>query len=93
MDLRVNIFHLILFKNEVLILKNFCLYNVLYFDLNRTINSVGQEIDIDVYLTAVFSLKKSQTCSPGLSSLNIFVNTNINEALKHFQYDEFKTKF
>ena len=33
---------------------------VSYFDLNRTKYSVLQEFDIDLDLTAVFSLKKSQ---------------------------------
>ena len=52
-----------------------------------------QEIEIDADLTAVFSLKKSSICSPGLNPLNTFGNINITEALKHFQYGEFKTKF
>ena len=68
----------------MLILKNLCLYIVLYFDLNRNINSVVQEVDIDVDLTAVFSLKKSSSCSSDLSPLNTFGNINITEALKHF---------
>ena len=92
MDLTVNNLYLMLFYNGVLIFKNFCLYKVLYFDLNRTINSVVQEIDFDVDLTAVFSLKKISTCSQGLSQLNTFKNINITEALKHFQYGEFKTR-
>ena len=40
------------------------LYSYLYFDLNRTKYSVLQEINIDLDLIAVFSLKQSQTCSP-----------------------------
>ena len=51
---------------------SFCLYNVLYFDLNRTINSVVQEVDIDVDLTAVFSLKKNLPCSSDLSLMSTF---------------------
>ena len=39
-------------------------YRILNFDSNRTKYSVLQEIDIDLDLTAVFSLKKSPTCSP-----------------------------
>ena len=71
---------------------SFCLYNASYLDLNRTINSVIQEVDIDVDLTAVFSLKKSSPCISYLSPLNTFENINITEALKHFQYGEFKTR-
>ena len=71
---------------------SFCLYKVLYFDLNRTINSVVQEVNIDVDLTAVFSLKKISSCSSDISPLNTFENININEALKHFRYGEFKTR-
>ena len=52
-----------------------------------------QEVDIDVDLTAVFSLKKSSSCSLDLNPLNIFENINITETLKHFQYGEFKTRF
>ena len=71
---------------------SFCLYKVLYLDLNRIINSVVQEVDIEVDLTAVFSLKKSSSCSLDLSPLNTFQNINITEALNHFQYGEFKTR-
>ena len=71
---------------------SFCLYRVLYFYLNRTINSVVKEIDIDVDLTAVFSLNKISLCSSDLNPLNTFGNINITEALKHFQYDEFKLR-
>ena len=51
-----------------------------------------QEVDIDVDLTAVFSLKKSLSCSSDLSPLNAFQNINITEALKHFRYGEFKAR-
>ena len=51
-----------------------------------------QQVDIDVDLTAVFSFKKSSSCSSDLSPLNTFENINIIEALKHFQYGEFKTR-
>ena len=51
-----------------------------------------QEVDIDVDLTAVFSLKKSSSCSSNLSPLNTSENINITEALKHFRYVEFKTR-
>ena len=51
-----------------------------------------QEVDIDVDLTAVFSLNKSSSCSSDLNPLNTFDNINITEALKHFQYGEFKTR-
>ena len=51
-----------------------------------------QEVDIDVDLTAVFSLKKSSSYSSDLSPLNTIQNINITEALKHFQYDEFKSR-
>ena len=51
-----------------------------------------QEVDIDVDLTVVFSLKKSSPCSPDLNQLNTFENINIAEALKHFRYGEFKTR-
>ena len=51
-----------------------------------------QEVDIDVYLTAVFSLKKSSSCSSDLNPLNTSENINITEALKHFKYGEFKTR-
>ena len=44
-----------------------------------------QEVDIDADLTAVFSLKKSSSCSSDLSPLNTFENINITETLKHFQ--------
>ena len=71
---------------------SFCLYKVLYFDLNQTINSVEQEVDIDVDLTAVFSLKKNLPWSSDLSPLNTFENINITEALKNFRYGEFKTR-
>ena len=64
----------------------------MYLDLNRTINSVVQEVDFDVDLTAVFSLKKSSTCSSDLNPLNTSENINITEALKHFRYGKFKTK-
>ena len=49
-----------------------------------------QEVDIDVDLTAVFSLKKNSSCSSDLSPFNTFKNINIIEALKHFRYGEFK---
>ena len=52
-----------------------------------------QEVDVDVDLTAVFSLKKNSSCSSDLSPLNTFQKINITEALKHFQYGEFKTRF
>ena len=53
-----------------------------------------QEINIDVDLTAVFTLKKSSPCSSDLSPLNTFQKiNNITEALKHFRYGEFKTRF
>ena len=61
-------------------------------DLNRTINSVVQEVDIDVDLTAVFRLNKSSSCSSDLNLLNTSENINITEALKHFRYGEFKTR-
>ena len=51
-----------------------------------------QEIDVNLDLTEIFDLKKSSTCSLGLSLLNTFENINITEALKHFQYGEFKTR-
>ena len=57
-------------------------------DLNRIIYSVLQELDIDLDLTAVFSLKKSPDSSP----IEQIGNINITEALKHFQYGEFKTR-
>ena len=41
-------------------------YRVWYLDLNRTKYSVLQEFDIDLDLTAVFSLKKILTCSSDL---------------------------
>ena len=44
-----------------------------------------QEFDIDLDLTAVFILKKSQHCSPVSIQLNTFGNINITEVLKHFQ--------
>ena len=50
-------------------------------------------IDANLDLTEIFSLKKSSICSPGLNPLKKFRNTNITEALKYFQYGEFKTKF
>ena len=59
----------------------------MYLDLNRTIYSVLQELDIDLELTAAFSLKKSPDSSP----IEHIGNINILEALKHFQYGEFKT--
>ena len=72
---------------------SYCFYKVWYFDLNRTINSVVQEVDIDADLTVVFSLKKSSSCSSDLSPIeHIFLNINITEVLKHFQYGEFKTR-
>ena len=51
-----------------------------------------QEVYIDVDLTSVFSLEKISSCSLDLSPLNTFENINITEALKHFQYGEFKTR-
>ena len=62
------------------------------FRLNRTINSVVQEVDIDVDLTAVFTLNKISSCSSDLNPLNTSENINITEALKHFRYGEFKTR-
>ena len=64
----------------------------MYFGLNQTINSVVQEVNIDVDLTAVFSLKKSSSCSSDLNPLNTSENINITEALKKFWYGEFKTR-
>ena len=64
----------------------------MYLDLNQTINSVVQKVDIDVDLIAVFSLQKSSSCSSDLSQLNTFQNINITEAQKHFQNGEFKTR-
>ena len=51
-----------------------------------------QQSDIDLDLTAVFSLKKCPTCSPYLSQLNTFGNINTIEDLKQFQYDRFKIR-
>ena len=51
-----------------------------------------QEVDIDKDLTAVFSLKKSSSCSSDLNPLNTSENINITEALKNFWYGEFKTR-
>ena len=51
-----------------------------------------QEVDIDVDLTAVFSLKKNSSCSSDLNPLNTSENINIIEALKHFRYGEFKKR-
>ena len=51
-----------------------------------------QEFDVNLDLAEIFSLKKSSTCSPGLNLMNTFENINITEALKHFQYGEFKTR-
>ena len=65
------------FENQWLLFKNILkcnahtqkllFYRVMYFDLNRTINSVVQEVDIDVDLTAVFSVKTSPACNPDFS--------------------------
>ena len=63
-------------------------YWVWYLNFNRIIYSVLQELDIDLDLTAVFSLKKS----PDSSQIEHIGNINITEALKHFQYGEFKTR-
>ena len=52
-----------------------------------------QEFDVNLDLTETFTLKKSPVCSPGLNSLNTFRYINITEALKHFQYGEFKARF
>ena len=52
-----------------------------------------QEIDIDVDLIAVFSLKKSQTCHLNLSTIEYIRNINFTESQKYFQYGEFKTRF
>ena len=52
-----------------------------------------QEFDINLDLTEIFSLKKSPICSPDLNPLNTFRNINTTEALKHFQYGEFKIRF
>ena len=51
-----------------------------------------QEVDIDVDLTAIFSLKKNSSCSSDLNSLNTFENINITEALKHFRKSEYKSR-
>ena len=51
-----------------------------------------QEADIDLDLIAVFSLKKSSSCSSDLNPLNTFQNINITEILKHFRYGEFKKR-
>ena len=56
----------------------------MYFDLNRTTSSVVQEVDIDVDLTAVFSLNKSSSCSSDLNQLNTFQNINITEVQNIF---------
>ena len=69
MNLRVNNFYLIIFKNGVLMFKSFCLFKVSYFDLNRTKYSMLQELDVNLELTAVFSLKKSSTCSQNLNPI------------------------
>ena len=51
-----------------------------------------QELDTDLDLTAVFSLKKSPACSSSLIQLSTFGNININKDLKHFQYGRFETR-
>ena len=68
----------------------FLFYRVSYFNLNRTKYSVLQELDVDLDLIEIFSLKISSTCSPGLKRLSTFGNINITEDLKNFQYSEFK---
>ena len=73
--------------------QNNIFYRDSYFDLNRTKYSIYREFDVDLDLTAVFNLKKSPTCSPYLNPTeHIFLNMNITDFLKHFQYDEFKTR-
>ena len=58
--------------------------------MNRIRDSVVQEIDIDLDLTAVFSLKKRPACSPDLSAIEHIWNINITEDRKHFQYGGLK---
>ena len=47
-----------------------------------------QQLDIDLDLTAVFSLKKYPDSCP----IEHIGNVNITEALKYFQYGELKTR-
>ena len=49
----------------------FYFYKVSYLHLNRTKYFVLQEFDIDLNLTAAFDLKKSQTCSPDLTPIEL----------------------
>ena len=63
-------------------------YWVSYLDLNRTIYPILQELDIDLDLTAVSSLKKTPDSIP----IEYIGNINITEAIKHFQFGEFKTR-
>ena len=65
-------------------------YRVSYFYLNRTKYFVEQEIDIDLDLTAVFSLKKVQFAVQTKSQFNTSGTLNITGSLKYFQYGEFK---
>ena len=61
-----------LFNNDlklVLILKYFYMFRVSYFDLNQNKYTIFQEFDIGLDLIAVFSLKKSPTCSLELSPI------------------------
>ena len=52
-----------------------------------------QEFNVNLDLTEIFCIKKSSICSPGLNPFNTFGNINTTEALKQFQYGEFKTRF
>ena len=47
-----------------------------------------KEFNIDLNLTAIFSLKKSPTCNSDLSLLSPFGNINITKVLKYFQNGE-----
>ena len=69
MDLRINDSYLIIFYNVVLILKYFCFHSVSNFNLNRTKYFMFEEIDVNLDLTEIFSLKKSSICSSGLNPL------------------------
>ena len=51
-----------------------------------------KEINVNLDLIEIFSLKKSSTFSLDLSQLNTFKNINFTKDLKHFQYGEFKTR-
>ena len=63
-------------------------YLVSYLYLNRCIYFVLQELNIDLDLTAVFSLKKSPDSNP----IEHIGKINITEAIKHFQYGKFKSR-